>query len=77
MIKIADALTLHEASEQLPGNRAKSTLHRWQRIGIRGVKLETVLIGGRRYTSAAAICDSVAATTEAASAERRGCPSED
>lgn len=29
----------------------RSTVHRWRLRGARGNKLETVLIGGRRYTS--------------------------
>ncbi len=32
-----------------------STIYRWRLRGIRGVKLETFLIGGRRYTSVEAI----------------------
>jgi hypothetical protein len=32
-----------------------ATLHRWRLNGVRGVKLETVLIGGLRYTSREAI----------------------
>jgi len=38
------------------GNRVHpSTVHRWRIRGARGVKLETVLIGGRRYTSEEAL----------------------
>ena len=32
-----------------------ATLHRWRLNGVRGVKLETILIGGLRYTSREAI----------------------
>ena len=38
------------------GNRVnRSTIHRWRIRGARGNKLETVLIGGRRYTSQEAL----------------------
>ena len=40
------------------GNRVSpSSLHRWRLNGIRGVKLETILIGGRRYSSPQKICE--------------------
>ena len=32
-----------------------STVHRWRLRGARGSKLETVLVGGRRYTSQEAL----------------------
>jgi len=39
----------------------RSTLHRWAIQGLRGgLKLYTVVIGGRRYTSLAAIQDFLA-----------------
>ena len=33
----------------------RSTVHRWRVRGARGVKLETLLVGGRRYTSEEAL----------------------
>jgi uncharacterized protein DUF1580 len=42
------------------------TLHRWRLRGVRGVRLETIVIGGLRYTSAEALERFVAATTAAA-----------
>ena len=54
-------LTLIAASKHLPHGRAGksvhvATLHRWaSRGGVRGVRLETVRIGGIRYTSAEAL----------------------
>ena len=42
--------------EKYIGHRVnRSTVHRWRLRGARGNKLETVLIGGRRYTSVEAI----------------------
>ncbi|MDB4367969.1 DUF1580 domain-containing protein [Mariniblastus sp.] len=38
------------------GNRPhRSTVHRWRLRGARGVKLETILVGGRRFTSREAL----------------------
>lgn len=44
-----------EASRRLPGCPNLSTLHRWRLHGCRGHKLDTVLVGGRRYTSIEAL----------------------
>lgn len=38
-----------------PDRPHSSTRHRWALKGVRGVRLETVVIGGRRYTSSEAI----------------------
>lgn len=45
------------AGGAFPGERtpSRATLHRWRLRGVRGVKLETILIGGLRYTSKEAI----------------------
>ena len=50
-------LTLCESRTAFPGGKrlAKATLHRWRLHGVRGVRLETILIGGLRYTSREAI----------------------
>ncbi len=45
-----------EAAAQFPGRRpSRATMWRWYLRGCKGVKLETILIGGQRYTSKAAI----------------------
>jgi hypothetical protein len=51
----ADSLTLRQAAELLPGEPTRSTLSRWAHHGVRGVKLATFLVGGRRYTTKDAI----------------------
>lgn len=44
------------AARQFPGKGVCiQTMHRWRLNGVRGTKLETVLIGGMRYTSKEAI----------------------
>jgi len=44
--------TLAEIRSLLPGKRHMSTIHRWMQRGVRGIKLPTILIGGRRYVEA-------------------------
>ena len=46
-----------------------STFHRWRLRGVRGVKLETILLGGIRFTSVEALNRFFAATTSAADGE--------
>jgi hypothetical protein len=43
------------AVKLLPGQPHVATLWRWRTVGCRGHKLETILFGGRRYTSREAI----------------------
>jgi hypothetical protein len=47
--------SLIDATQYVPGQPHVSTLVRWWRHGVQGVKLETVLVGGRRFTSLEAI----------------------
>lgn len=48
-------LTLKEAAKLLPRSPHYATLFRWAQKGCRGAKLESVLIGGIRYTSREAL----------------------
>ncbi|MEI8375972.1 MAG: DUF1580 domain-containing protein [Planctomycetota bacterium] len=59
-------LSLNEAARRLPGRPNISTLHRWRLNGVHGVRLETCLIGGRRFTSHEALERFANATTAAA-----------
>ena len=63
-------VALQNARDSIPGKRGQrvsiSTLHRWHRHGLRGTRLETVLVAGVRYTSAEAIDRFIRATTQAA-----------
>jgi len=59
-------LTLEDAAAALPGVGGEpihvQTIRRWAAKGLRGIKLETTICGGRRYTSLAAIsrfCDAL------------------
>ena len=44
-------LTIKQARDEFPNRVSIPTLWRWVLNGTRGVVLESVLIGGRRYTS--------------------------
>lgn len=44
-----------EVARHIPGRPHVSTLHRWRLDGVRGAKLETFLVGGRRFTTKEAI----------------------
>lgn len=46
-----DLMSFAEACKKLPGRPNLATLWRWRTAGVRGVKLATVLIGGRRMVS--------------------------
>ena len=63
-------IPFNAAREAFPGGKrlALQTLHRWRLHGVRGTKLETILIGGSRFTSAEAIQRFIAAQNPAESA---------
>ena len=48
-------LTVRQAGNEFPGRPSTQTIWRWMHKGVRGVVLESVLIGGHRYTSREAI----------------------
>jgi hypothetical protein len=48
-------LSMTAAAKLLPGRPAVETLWRWRTSGCRGHRLETILFGGRRFTSREAI----------------------
>ena len=55
-------ITLGEACRAIPPHGVSTaTMARWIQRGVRGAKLATVVIGGRRYTSREAIARFVAA----------------
>jgi hypothetical protein len=59
-------VSLAEASKLVPGRPHISSIFRWMGNGVRGVKLESCLLGGRRYTSVEALERFAARTTAAA-----------
>jgi len=68
-IRSEQLLSINGATKSLHGRPHISTVWRWIQRGVRGVKLETVLIGGRRYTSNEALERFVSRTTAAAAGE--------
>lgn len=58
-------LTLAQAAATLPGRPHLSTLHRWRLRGVRGVRLQTCLVGGRRFTTRRWLSEFCAASTAA------------
>lgn len=58
--KLENLISLREAAGRLPRRRAGrpanvSTLYRWSDRGVRGIRLETIQIGGSRCTSEQAL----------------------
>ena len=64
-----ELLSFAEAARALPGHPHMSTLYRWRMKGVRGVRLESVLVGGRRFTSREALERFAARTTAADNTE--------
>lgn len=58
-------LKLSQAAQSLQHPVAPSSIWRWTRRGIRNIRLESVVIGGIRYTSAEALERFAAAVTAA------------
>jgi hypothetical protein len=66
-IAMEKLVLLNRLRESIPGRPNLSTLWRWRLRGVRGVKLEVVVVGGRVYSSREAVARFIAATTAAAS----------
>jgi hypothetical protein len=64
-----ELIPLTDARKEVPGEPAKSTLWRWQKEGVGGVRLETLCYGGRRFTSLGALRRFAERTTAAADGE--------
>jgi hypothetical protein len=59
-IRYEPLLSLEDAAKLAPGLRAgqhvsTASVHRWARTGMRGVRLETIVAGGRRCTTREAL----------------------
>ena len=64
-------ITFNVAAKHLPtGSRpSDATWWRWWRKGIKGVRLRTAVVGGRRFTTAAWLAQFISAVTAAANGE--------
>ncbi|NQU47075.1 MAG: DUF1580 domain-containing protein [Planctomycetes bacterium] len=64
-------LTLADATKLIPGRSGKKlsiqAIHRWALDGVGGTRLETVIVGARKMTSAGAIQRFIEARTSSAS----------
>jgi len=63
-----ERISLTQLAQEL--NVAAPTIWRWWRKGIREVKLETYLLGGRRQTSRAAVTRFIERTSASSDGER-------
>ena len=48
-------IRISQAAREIPGRPHLSTVVRWSLRGIKGVRLEKIVVGGRRFTSREAI----------------------
>ncbi|MBW3598552.1 MAG: DUF1580 domain-containing protein [Planctomycetes bacterium] len=64
-----ELLSIKEAVGHFPTSPNVTTVWRWALYGVRGVKLESALIGGQRRTSKEAIERFIEATTARAAGE--------
>jgi hypothetical protein len=63
-----DLVAWRHAAKSIPGAPHISTLHRWRLRGVRGHRLESILVGGSRYTSQQAITRFISACNTPADA---------
>ena len=61
-----DLFSLTQITRSLPKRPSPACMWRWYRKGINGVLLETVVVGGRRFTTKVAWTEFVRRTTAAA-----------
>lgn len=68
-------ISLSQATRELPHRPHISTVWRWCTRGVRGIRLETVVIAGRRFTSREALQRFTTASTVAATDTQFQAPS--
>ena len=69
MISTENSLSISAAANSLPGRPNVSTVWRWISRGVRGVKLQTFCVGGRRYVTKESLENFLAQTTAAANGQ--------
>ena len=67
-----DSVPISEVPRHIPGRRKphKSTIHRWWTRGVKGVKLKTFMVAGRRHTRLAWLEEFLQTLNEAAGGDR-------
>jgi hypothetical protein len=63
------AIAVNKSPAHIPGRPHVSTVWRWVLVGVRGIKLETFVVGCQRFTTKQAIERFIAATTARANGE--------
>ncbi len=69
-IEYEKLIAIRDIPGEVPNRPHISTVWRWIQRGCRGIKLETVLVGGRRYASRESLTRFIEATTAAADGEK-------
>jgi hypothetical protein len=54
-VALQDALSFAQAADFVPGRPHVATVWRWATHGVRGIRLQSWSIGGRRFTTTAAL----------------------
>ena len=68
-VNLKELIPIHTAVEQVTGRRFNlSTAWRWSTKGAKGIRLETVILGGKRMTTIAMVEAFIKATTDARNA---------
>ena len=60
---LADLIPIEQVPRLLPGNPHISTIHRWRTRGVRGVRLSSVRLGGRRLVPREALVEFIKSIT--------------
>lgn len=63
------AIAVNKSPAHIPGRPHVSTVWRWVLYGVRGIRLETFVVGTQRFTTLEAIERFIAATTAKANGE--------
>ena len=69
MIDIQHETLVPLSTAKIPGNPSAVTRWRWKLKGVKGVRLETVTVGTRVFTSAESISRFISGTTAAAAGQ--------
>jgi len=56
-------IPIGEAPKHIPGRPSLASVYRWMTNGVRGARLETIVVGGQRFTSIEAIQRFIERTT--------------
>jgi hypothetical protein len=69
LIDSEEPIPIKDSPKYIPGRPNLATIYRWFQRGVRGVKLQTIVCGGRRFVTRSALDQFMADTTAAASGQ--------